>query len=143
MMSENGALNSTESKKALSLVIALRPQTPKPIRGGWSQYTVTSEPVDGNGAQNMVNVQSVFRPRDLSITGPTRLPPALTGEKERVRKELDVGHNSGSKEAVAVGKQFKQRLCIPVTNFCMCYYDSLSTCDRENALHDLSLYLQS
>jgi hypothetical protein len=29
------------------LVIALRPQTPKHIRGGWSQYTDTSEPVDG------------------------------------------------------------------------------------------------
>jgi hypothetical protein len=28
-------------------VIALRPQTPKHIRGGWSQYTDTSEPVDG------------------------------------------------------------------------------------------------
>jgi hypothetical protein len=29
------------------LVIALRPQTPKHIRGGWSHYTDTSEPVDG------------------------------------------------------------------------------------------------
>jgi hypothetical protein len=29
------------------LVIALRPQTPKQIRGGWSHYTDTSEPVDG------------------------------------------------------------------------------------------------
>jgi hypothetical protein len=28
-------------------VIALRPQTPKRIRGGWSHYTDTSEPVDG------------------------------------------------------------------------------------------------
>jgi hypothetical protein len=27
--------------------IALRPQTPKHIRGGWSHYTDTSEPVDG------------------------------------------------------------------------------------------------
>jgi hypothetical protein len=28
-------------------VIALRPQTTKRIRGGWSHYTDTSEPVDG------------------------------------------------------------------------------------------------
>jgi hypothetical protein len=40
------------------LVIALRPQTPKHIKGGWSHYTDTSEPVDGNGAQNM----SLFNP---------------------------------------------------------------------------------
>jgi hypothetical protein len=32
-------------------VIALRPQTPKHIRSGLSNYTDTSEPVDGNGAQ--------------------------------------------------------------------------------------------
>jgi hypothetical protein len=31
----------------LVLVIALRPQTPKHIRAGWSHYTDTSEPVDG------------------------------------------------------------------------------------------------
>jgi hypothetical protein len=31
----------------LVLVIALRPQTPKHTRGGWSHYADTSEPVDG------------------------------------------------------------------------------------------------
>jgi hypothetical protein len=31
----------------VGLVIALRPQTPKHIRGGWSHYTETSEAVDG------------------------------------------------------------------------------------------------
>jgi hypothetical protein len=31
----------------LGLVAALRPQTPKHIRGGRSHYTDTSEPVDG------------------------------------------------------------------------------------------------
>jgi hypothetical protein len=31
----------------VGLVIALRPQIPKQIRGGWSHYTDTSEPVDG------------------------------------------------------------------------------------------------
>jgi hypothetical protein len=40
-------------------VIAFRPQT-QHIRGGWSHYTDTSEPVDGKGAQNMVTVQSRF-----------------------------------------------------------------------------------
>jgi hypothetical protein len=65
----------------LVLVIALHPQTPKHIRGAWSHYdyTDTSEPVDGNGAENMVTVQCGFRTRDLSITGPTCLPTALTG----------------------------------------------------------------
>jgi hypothetical protein len=46
------------------------------IRGDWSQYTDTSKSVDGNGAQNMVTVQSGFRltsdGRGLSITGPER-----------------------------------------------------------------------
>jgi hypothetical protein len=83
------------------LAIALRPQTPKHIRGDWS-HSDTSEPVYGNGATNMVTVQSglrtrdlsitgygatnmvgtvqaEFRSRDLPITGLTRLPTALTG----------------------------------------------------------------
>jgi hypothetical protein len=46
----------------LVLVIVLRPQTPKHILGGWSHYTETSEPADGNGAQSMVTVQSGFEP---------------------------------------------------------------------------------
>jgi hypothetical protein len=37
----------------VGLVIALCPQTRQHIRGGWSHYTDTSEPVDGYGAQNM------------------------------------------------------------------------------------------
>jgi hypothetical protein len=64
-------------RRELNLVIAVRPHTPKHISGGWSRYTDTSEPVDGNGAQNMVIVQSGFRTKELSITGPTRLPSAL------------------------------------------------------------------
>jgi hypothetical protein len=44
--------------KWFGLVIALRPQTPKHIRGGWSYYTDTSEPLNGRGAQNTVTVQS-------------------------------------------------------------------------------------
>jgi hypothetical protein len=31
----------------VGLVVALRPQTPKHIRDGWSHYTDTREPVDG------------------------------------------------------------------------------------------------
>jgi hypothetical protein len=42
-------------------MVALRPHTPKHIRGGWSHYTDTSEQVEGYGAQNMVIVQSGFR----------------------------------------------------------------------------------
>jgi hypothetical protein len=58
------------------------------IRGGWSHYNDTSEP------QNMVTVQSEFRTSDLSITGPTRLPNALTGPTKEVVKGVygwDVG----------------------------------------------------
>jgi hypothetical protein len=35
---------------SIGLVIALCPQTSRHVRGGWSHYTDTSEPVDGNGA---------------------------------------------------------------------------------------------
>jgi hypothetical protein len=40
-------LQSMLTPEMVGLVIALRPQTPKNIRGGWSHYTDTSEPVDG------------------------------------------------------------------------------------------------
>jgi hypothetical protein len=39
--------NDDEINGWFGLVIALRPQTPKNTRGGWSHYTDTSEPVDG------------------------------------------------------------------------------------------------
>jgi hypothetical protein len=63
------------------LVIALRPQTPKHIRGGWSHYTDTSEPVDGNSngrlkIWSLSNSGSYQRPFDH---WPTSLPAALTG----------------------------------------------------------------
>jgi hypothetical protein len=61
------------------LVIALRPQTPKHVRGGWSHYTDTSEPTDGNKVKNMVTVESRFQTSDLFITCPTGLPSVLTG----------------------------------------------------------------
>jgi hypothetical protein len=38
----------------IGFVIALRPQTPKHTRGGWSYYTDASEPVDGGvGTQQL------------------------------------------------------------------------------------------
>jgi hypothetical protein len=40
--------NRARSHFVLKVVIALRPQTLKQIRGGWSHYTDTSKPVDGN-----------------------------------------------------------------------------------------------
>jgi hypothetical protein len=52
------------------MVIALRPQTPKHIRGGWSHYTNTSEPLDGNGAQNYGHCPVRVRTSDFLITGP-------------------------------------------------------------------------
>jgi hypothetical protein len=73
-------------------MVALRPQTPKPIRGGWSYYADTSKPVVGYGntlcygAQNMVTVQFGFRTSKLSIPVPTLYPNAPTGptrEEER------------------------------------------------------------
>jgi hypothetical protein len=39
------------------LLIALRPQTPKHIKGGWSNYTDTSELINGNVGQDMVSVR--------------------------------------------------------------------------------------
>jgi hypothetical protein len=66
-------------------MVALRPHTPKHIRGGWSQYTDTSERVVGYGAQNMVLVQSGFRTSDLKIdhwsnalTNCAKLDPQVT-----------------------------------------------------------------
>jgi hypothetical protein len=56
-----------KNSRWLVLVIALRPHTPKHINGGWSHYTDTSEPVDGNGAQNMVPVQSGFEPATFRL----------------------------------------------------------------------------
>jgi hypothetical protein len=53
-----------------SWVIALRPQTPMHIKGGWPHYTDTSEPVDGNGAQKYGHCPIRVRNSDLSITGP-------------------------------------------------------------------------
>jgi hypothetical protein len=66
----------------VDLVIALRPQTPKNVRGGWSHYTDTSEPVDGNEAQNMVTVQSGF---ELAIF--QSLAHELTKWSNRASKE--------------------------------------------------------
>jgi hypothetical protein len=57
---------------AACFVIALRPQTPKHIRGGWSHYTDTSEPVDG-GVRTLQlwttrKILSVKMDRENSIT---------------------------------------------------------------------------
>jgi hypothetical protein len=60
------------------LVIALRSQTPKHIRGGWSHYTDTSEPVDGK-IWSLPNPGSNQRPK--FDHWPTSLPTALTGPK--------------------------------------------------------------
>jgi hypothetical protein len=79
----NCQMLATALSKSKLKMLRLRPQTQKHIRSGWSHYTDTSEPVAGNGVQNMVTVQSGFRTKDVSITSlsPTRLPLALTGPK--------------------------------------------------------------
>jgi hypothetical protein len=41
--------------------VVLRLQTPKHIKGGWSHYSDISGPVVGYVANNMVNVQSVYK----------------------------------------------------------------------------------
>jgi hypothetical protein len=70
------------------LVIALRPQTPKHIRGGWSHYTDTSKPVDGNGAQNMVTVQSGFEPATFrSLTNKLTNCSNRAHQRKREREE--------------------------------------------------------
>jgi hypothetical protein len=85
---ENGMARKREGW-LVGLVIALRPETPKHIRGGWSHYTDTSEPVDCNGAQNIVTVQSRFEPATLR---PLTHVPALTGPtEERERESLRDG----------------------------------------------------
>jgi hypothetical protein len=65
-----------------SLVIALRPQTPEHIRGGWSHYTDTSEPVDGNGATKKLSLSI-----QISNQGPfDHKPNALTTCANRAHK---------------------------------------------------------
>jgi N-acetylglutamate synthase-like GNAT family acetyltransferase len=68
--------------RAVCLIIALRPQTPKHIRGA-GLIILTLAKADGNEAQNMVTVQHWFRTSDLKITDPTRLPTALTRPVKR------------------------------------------------------------
>jgi hypothetical protein len=69
----------------VGLVIALRPHTPKHIRGGWSHSTDTSEPIVGYETNNILNFfgyetnniltdQSGIRTSYLSITSPIHLP---------------------------------------------------------------------
>jgi hypothetical protein len=64
--------------------IAVRPQTPKHSRGGWSHYTDTSKPFDGHGAQNMVTVQSGYEPATFRS-----LAHELINCSNRAHKELD------------------------------------------------------
>jgi hypothetical protein len=65
----NGSIFSWEIEQRFGLVFALRPQTSKHIRGGWSHYTDTSEPVDG-GVQLWTTrtILSVKMDRENSLT---------------------------------------------------------------------------
>jgi hypothetical protein len=76
------------------LVTALRPQTPKHIRGGWSHTHIILTPANQLMIMGlkicMVTVQSGFRTSDLLITGPTRFPTALAGTK-RTERQVWIG----------------------------------------------------
>jgi hypothetical protein len=62
------ALMCTLESSNIGLVIALSPQTPKLIRGGWSHYTDTSEPVDGGVLWTTRTILSVKMDRENSLT---------------------------------------------------------------------------
>jgi hypothetical protein len=68
---KKGVVRWLDVRGEMERMVALHPHTPKHIRGSWSHYTDTSEPVDGYGTPHIVIVQSGFRTSDLSITGPT------------------------------------------------------------------------
>jgi hypothetical protein len=65
-------------------VIALRPQTPKHIRGGWSHYTDTSEPVDGGVGTPQLparrNLAAILRRENTAIF--VRIPLGSSWDKD-------------------------------------------------------------
>jgi hypothetical protein len=73
------------------LVIALRPQTPKHIRGGWSHYTDTSEQVDGGVLWTTRTILSVKMDRENSLTllwpewGSNPIPSDPQSDSNRLR----------------------------------------------------------
>jgi hypothetical protein len=83
-------LNPPSSPLCTGFVIAVRPQTPKHIREGWSHYTDTSEPVDGMGLKiwSLSNPDSNQRPFDHL---PTSLPTALNGPVAQSVRGSDCG----------------------------------------------------
>jgi hypothetical protein len=81
----------TVSLRQVTLVVALRPQTPKHIRGGWSHYIDTSEPVDG-GVQLWTTrtIVSVKMDRENSLTllpewGSNPIPSDPQSDSNRLR----------------------------------------------------------
>jgi hypothetical protein len=79
----------------------LRTQTPKHIRVGWSHYTDTSEPVDGNEAQNMVTVQSNQRSFDQRSNS---LPTALTERIAGIRMKVEINTPKLTNENILLSK---------------------------------------
>jgi hypothetical protein len=77
------------------LVIALRPQTPKHIRGGWSHYTDTSKPVDGNGGSKyghcpirVSNQGPIDHRPNVLTTCAIQVQPVKEREREKVTQLL-------------------------------------------------------
>jgi hypothetical protein len=82
----------------------------------------TSEPVDGYGVQNMVTVQFGFRTRDLSITGPTHLPTALT-RPTILERERDRERSSYRQTDTHTHTYYK----ISLSSYCMLFFVSAHT----------------
>jgi hypothetical protein len=98
----------------LGFVIALRPQTPKHIRGGWSRYTDISEPVDGGVGTLQLwttwTILSVKMDRENSLTllwpewGSNPIPSLIC---QKITQHIDRHAISGGK--TTDGKNLKKK----------------------------------
>jgi hypothetical protein len=73
------------------LIFALRPQTPKHIRGGWSHYTDTSEPVEVMGL------------KIWSLSNPGLEPPTFRSLVQRANHCTNRAHRKRIKNTVGDG----------------------------------------
>ena len=96
----------------LLLVEALRPQTLQCIRGGWSHYTDTSEPVVGCGDNKYeIWIQSGIRTRNLSVTSPRSNQLSYPGPQEEEEEE-EAEEEEEEEEGVIILPSTRQQLCI-------------------------------
>jgi hypothetical protein len=74
----------------VGLVFALRPQTPKHIRGGWSHYTDTSEPVEVMGL------------KIWSLSNPGLEPPTFRSLVQRANHCTNRAHYRSEQKIVPI-----------------------------------------